>query len=123
MAHQRSPASVYRYRAHLPCPTNACECILHFPIGFSILNPSQLTDEKFVDISSYVQDKNVTVRIEYHADYSDYLFALYCHPPTPSQLRDLDERREKEKKWHDFLFDIKKPFAYGELFGTLSPKF
>ncbi|KLO17122.1 hypothetical protein SCHPADRAFT_926063 [Schizopora paradoxa] len=85
--------------------------------------PFLMTGEKFVDISKFVEDKNVTVRIEYQADYSDCLFALYCHPPTPSQLRELEEGRKKEKKWKSFLAEIKRPFTVEELFGDLMPRF
>ena len=81
-----------------------------------------MTDEKFVDISKLVEHKNVTVKICYNADYSNYLFALYCHPPTPSQLRELQEGRRKEKKWQDFLTEMKRPFTVEELFGDLLPK-
>jgi len=77
--------------------------------------PLETTEENFFDISSMVHGRSVLVKIDHQADMTGYVFVLYAHPPTPSQLRAMEERRANDKEWHDFLAQMSRPIEAAEI--------
>ena len=74
-----------------------------------------MTSEKFFDISSYASEGRVEVRLDHGGDMKEYLFAIIAHPPTMSQLRELDERRAKKIKFRAVIEGLRLTAA--EIFG------
>ncbi|KAH8112746.1 hypothetical protein DFH11DRAFT_474352 [Phellopilus nigrolimitatus] len=79
--------------------------------------PVQMTEEKFVDLTAFIEGKHIEIRLDHACDMTDYVFALIAHPPTSSQLHVLDEKRTKCKKWRDCLDELRRPFTHAEVFG------
>ncbi|KAI5119645.1 hypothetical protein M0805_009006 [Coniferiporia weirii] len=79
--------------------------------------PLLVTGEGFVDVTSHVEGRQIQIRLDHACDMTSYVFALIAHPPTPSQLKALEERRAKDAKWEALLFDLAKPFTPDEVFG------
>lgn len=79
----------------------------------------QPTAEGFVDISRYINEDQVDVTFTHACDMRDSVYAIIIHPPTPSQLTQLEEQRAKDREWKTFLADLSRPFTTDEIF---SPK-
>lgn len=40
---------------------------------------------------------------------SGFLFVLYAHSPTQGQLQLVDEKRERDRIWYNYLQEWKQP--------------
>lgn len=78
----------------------------------------QTTDDNFVDLAPYVDGRNLSIDLEHGADLDNYVFALFAHPPTVAQLRDLQRRRMKDQEWKAALRSLCRPFTKEEINGT-----
>lgn len=75
----------------------------------------QTTRDGFVDLAPHVDGRNLLIKLEHGADLTNYVFALFSHPPTPNQLRDLRDRRRKDEQWKASLRNICRPFTKEEI--------
>ncbi|KAF8964115.1 hypothetical protein BDZ97DRAFT_1818031 [Flammula alnicola] len=58
--------------------------------------PFQVTPDNLVDLSQ-------------RKDLSQYTFVLHAHYPTRAQLKQVEERLEKDKKWAEWLQHVSRP--------------
>lgn len=75
----------------------------------------QTTGDGFFDLAPHVDGRNLIIKLEHGADLTNFVFALFAHPPTPSQLRDLRDRRSKDDKWRAVLRHVCRPFTKEEI--------
>ena len=74
------------------------------------LKDLQVTDEGLVDISALVRTKSLVVHLQHYDDMSNYLFVLFAHPPTQSQLDRVNLSRRNKWKWEKALHTFSQPF-------------
>lgn len=75
-----------------------------------------MTMEGLVDISLYVSEGCVRIRLVQAGDMTEYIFVLVAHPPTSSQLLELEERKAKNRKFRTTLLEGLRLTA-AEVFG------
>jgi len=75
------------------------------------------SSENLVDISQFVRPKQNTIRILQTRDMSGFLFVLHAHSPTQQQLQVVDENREADQTWSDYLEKWKQPVDVPMLWG------
>lgn len=59
----------------------------------------QLTPDGMLDLSGQVNTGITKMKLVHNADYGEYVFVLYLHPPTPAQSEALEEWRAQNASW------------------------
>ncbi|EPT01680.1 hypothetical protein FOMPIDRAFT_1119808, partial [Fomitopsis schrenkii] len=65
--------------------------------------PYLRTTEQVLDLSGHVALGKNALHVYQLRDHADFVFTLNIHTPVPSQLRELQDRREHDASWKAFL--------------------
>ncbi|KDR81376.1 hypothetical protein GALMADRAFT_263661 [Galerina marginata CBS 339.88] len=71
--------------------------------------PFQVTPDNLVDVSPLLVLGANTIELNQRQDLSLYTFILHAHHPTKAQLKQLEERQQKERAWNEWLNHISRP--------------
>ena len=62
--------------------------------------------EQVLDITEHVTPGRNALHVYQLRDHSNFVFTLNVHTPVPSQLRELQARREHDASWKAFLHSL-----------------
>ncbi|KAF8163073.1 hypothetical protein B0H34DRAFT_794820 [Crassisporium funariophilum] len=71
--------------------------------------PFHVNADNLVDVSQFLSIGTNVIELNQRQDLSQYIFVLHAHYPTKTQLKQVEDGRQKDKEWHDWLLHISRP--------------
>lgn len=63
-----------------------------------------------MDVSQFLFAGENVIKLKQTTDMREHIFVLLSHNPTRAQLKEVDERRMRDKEWQEWARHVSRPF-------------